>query len=445
MKTQFTIAMFLAGASANLVAHEWGTYTSMAGSNGVATSGMHHGEESLPKFVHSRSDSYTKEMFRASQINIAPSAPVTRALLGIDPPPLASADTPFGCHFCQVLDYEPVSGTPTEVTQKLETPVVYFYSDAPVHVQLNVSFPKGIVTQVYPDTVENLPPIGQVQATANGFARWEIDVAGPGVTLDVPAVPADDIWAPSRQVEANFVRNAAGENERHVFYRGLGRFDVPVRVQSTNSSISVTNSGDQQIPAVFLFDSDGVSGGTVTPLGGVPAGRSISAPLRKYEQELASSAQYLPMDQYLKQAKQILLASLVEAGLYQLEAQAMVDTWTKSYFLSAGVRVLYVVPREWTDELLPLSMTPKPEPEDLVRVLVGRVEVLTAAAEHHLLAAVTRLTYKNYDNVQQMMEDEMLVREQGRFAEAKLTRVLQLTNDPKVHAAVRGLFAEMIY
>lgn len=438
-------------AAPSLIAHEWGTYTSCAGSDGVSLAGMQHGEEALPGFVHSRSDTFTKEMFLQSQANVAKkSAKITnRRLLGIDPPALRTRDTPFGCHYCSVLDYEPVAGSPTEVTQKLETPVVYFYSEQPVHVSLNVSFPQGIVTQVYPDTVQNLPPIGQVQATANGLASWEVDVAAQGVVLEVPAVPENDIWVPSRQVEANFVTNSAGENERHVFYRGLGRFDVPVEVSSSETLLKIQNTApvnadDSALSAVFVLESDGETGGTVTHLGAVQAGRALEASLRPHSQDLSASDGFLTMEEYIKEAGRLLEISLMEAGLFQLEAKAMVNTWAKSYFRSAGLRVLYVVPRSWTDDLLPLSMSPMPAAEDLVRVLVGRVEVLTAAAEQSLLAAVTRLTYKDYDNVQQMMADETEVRDLDRFAEAKLMRVLRLTEDTTVHAAVQGMFAEIL-
>jgi hypothetical protein len=450
---KFTICLLAALASqgrvsaSSLTAHEWGTYTSCAGSDGRPQPGMQHGEEPLPSFVHSRSDTYTKEMFMASQLRLKAKAKgnarTTRHLLGIDPPAPLTKDTPFGCHYCTVLDYEPIAGTPTEVTQKLETPVVYFYTKEPVHVSLNVSFPQGIVTQVYPDTTANLPPIGQVEKTAEGLASWEVDVAPEGTVLPVPEVPADDIWVPSRQVDANFVTNTAGENERHVFYRGLGRFDVPVRVTSTNTTLSVVNEGAEPLSAAFLFDSDGVNGGTVQALGSVAAGGSVAAPLRPHQKDLSDAATFLSMNEYLSTAKQVLLASLVEAGLYPKEAQAMVDTWTKSYFLSSGVRVLYVVPREWTDELLPLTM--HPTPEHLERVLVGRVEVLTAAAEQELLAAVTRLTRAEYTNVHQMMDDQSMIKDLDRFAEAKLRRVMQLTTDKDVHAAIRGLFTQLTY
>jgi len=45
-------------------------------------------------------------------------------------------------------------------------------------------------------------------------------------------------------------------------------------------------------------------------------------------------------------------AALVSEGLYQREAQAMVNTWRDSWFEEDGLRVLYTLPREWTDRTL---------------------------------------------------------------------------------------------
>jgi hypothetical protein len=55
------------------------------------------------------------------------------------------------------------------------------------------------------------------------------------------------------------------------------------------------------------------------------------------------------------------------------EASAMLATWEKSYFGAPGLRVFYIVPREWTDYFLPLSVS---VPYSLTRVLVGRIDLV---------------------------------------------------------------------
>jgi hypothetical protein len=65
-----------------------------------------------------------------------------------------------------------------------------------------------------------------------------------------------------------------------------------------------------------------------------------------------------------------------------------VNTWRDSWFEEPGVRVLYVLPRVWTDRVLPLTLDPKPR--ETVRVMVGRAEVITPNMEWELLKQVVR-------------------------------------------------------
>jgi hypothetical protein len=74
---------------------------------------------------------------------------------------------------------------------------------------------------------------------------------------------------------------------------------------------------------------------------------------------------------------------LVDAGLYRAEADAMLATWRDDWW-EPGLRVLYVVPRADVDARLPLTLDPAPK--ELVRVLVGRLEVPTPQESAELAA-----------------------------------------------------------
>ena len=54
------------------------------------------------------------------------------------------------------------------------------------------------------------------------------------------------------------------------------------------------------------------------------------------------------------------------------------------------MRVFYTLPRPWTDRILPVTFDPKPA--DLVRVMVGRAELITPTMEWELLKQVVRFT-----------------------------------------------------
>src|SRR5207253_7057312 len=70
--------------------------------------------------------------------------------------------------------------------------------------------------------------------------------------------------------------------------------------------------------------------------------------------------------------------TLVASGLYEKEADAMIKTWRTSWF-EEGTRVFYVLPRQTTDAILPITIVPRQV--ELVRVLVGRAEVVNPALE----------------------------------------------------------------
>ena len=54
----------------------------------------------------------------------------------------------------------------------------------------------------------------------------------------------------------------------------------------------------------------------------------------------------------------------------------MVNTWKNSYFQTDGIRVLFVLPQSWTDAFIPMDI--QPQPRKVVRVMVGRLEMLSA-------------------------------------------------------------------
>ena len=66
----------------------------------------------------------------------------------------------------------------------------------------------------------------------------------------------------------------------------------------------------------------------------------------------------------------------------------MVKTWESAWFGDDGTRVLYVLPNGWTDRTLPLNITPTPD--TLVRVMVGRHDVLTPEREQEIDALVKK-------------------------------------------------------
>ena len=378
-------------ASPGLVAHEWGTFTSLQDDEGRVVEGMHHEEEGLPSFVHGRDRSLNLQKAVLSFLTAQQAHPVS-ALPSDDTPHLPRHHLP-----CKACDFD-VSAL--AVTQKMETPVIYFYSDQPRQVQVAVDFPGGIITQYYPDATSFSPALGKAEAVANGHVEWNLLVSAD--PLVVPPVTPDSIWQPSREVASNFI-SAQGENEKLLFYRGLGKFETPLRIPSTpNGGFLIRNQSDERVPDVFLLRNNGKTA-SVRALGAITAHGQIELPASAFDGTEAEAPESI--DAYVDHASSLVEQALRRSGLYADEARAMVNTWKRSYFRAAGTRVLYVLPREWTDNLLPLHLNP--QPRELVRTLVGRVELQTGQEVESVLSKIGQ---------NRSLESLSL----GRFAESKL-------------------------
>jgi hypothetical protein len=297
-----------------------------------------------------------------------------------------------------------------------------------------------VVSEWYPDAASFGPALlapGAAPAVPRGgFMEWRAQLlTGALAPGDVAPVAADDIWAPSRRVASLPVAIAAPngvmEKEQFIFYRGLGAFRLPFAVDAgAGDVISIHNNSSDASPAVFLLRVH-AGGGAIVDLGALPAGESFARlpiPVDGKEHDL---------DIYVSDAQSRIAGALERTGLHADEARAMVDTWSKSYFKSYGLRILYVVPRAWTDTLLPLAI--EPAPTALVRTLVGRVEVLAPSEERELVTLVS-------DASRSARPAAEVITQLGRLAEPKLRRALELLADPAARAwcsSAIGLAAQM--
>lgn len=364
MKTLFALGWFCAAAGGvaakdfagakPLTVHEWGTFTTVSGSDGELLPGLEREEHALPPFVYSH----------------AGFSPATKGFTR----PLAN------------------------VTVKMETPVLYFYSAMPQTVDVRVGFNGGSISQWFPERSggESLPaPLGLGGATLlvgealeklltpldfakgyQGSAAWRVDVLAPGCVEEnsvqrqwerpeiIKALPAIEHWQRARVAGANKVRGSKGEVEGFIFYRGVGNFSLPLKIKAGNERLLLTNSGPDAISFLLVYEkSPAFPRGVVRWNGPLQSGAREMVPLKSDHNPDATVA-----------LSQVFPRALEQAGLTAEEARAMIATWRESYFERDGLRVFWIVPRAFTDRVLPISISP--EPEKLERVLVGRSEVL---------------------------------------------------------------------
>ncbi len=390
--------------------HEWGTLTSVQSSEGKLLPGLHHEEEDLPGFVADR---------------------------------LAQAGV-----------------TPEVVEQKMETPVTYFYAPTARTVAAKVGFPQGIFTQWFPYVRQTLPrlyladpanrasvidpwissaaPIEPrcaprfAQGVRDGLLDWgEVEILAPGAAEALPGPLGDTTWGFARRTAANPLRVRVGGrayHEKFLFYRGLGNFSLPVAARVAADDVVTIANADRALPMKSAFLLNVTRGGAAfTPVGDLPAGGSRTARL---------PAPTLPPREFVAALRAALEGALVADGLYADEARAMVDTWERSYFLTPGPRLLYLLPQAHTDRIIPLSLAPAPD--RTVRTMVIRVELLTPAAEAAHGAALAALAAR---------ETAAAARQTflgfGRFAEPYLARAIERSARAEERDAGRALLAEI--
>jgi hypothetical protein len=327
-------------ASSNaLIVHEWGTFTSLQDETGRTIGGINGDDEPLPKFVHDL---------------------------------LSSRDE---ISFGKGL---PGSGSRSEVTMRLETPVMYFHLPPGAKEQMvdvSVKFRGGLLSQFYPDATTNVDkselfPIITDQTI--GTLRWNnvrIGTNGVGPATD------SHVWLAPRNVDSASVTADNGESERYLFYRGVGHVDAPIVAKrdgynltfALRDSMNAFNSVTWRFEKLWLasFDADGSCHAVeLGPLDEV-ANATLATPIPPDGTPGVLDLQHL---------RASMKTSLVAAGLYKDEAEAMLSTWEKSYFKSAGLRLFYLVPRDWTDRFLPLKVSSRAQIE---RVMIGRLEMVS--------------------------------------------------------------------
>lgn len=378
------------------VVHEWGTFTSVIGSNGEHVGGLHHEEEVLPSFIAGRDV--------LKEISFIPGSG------GGD-----HCRPSKGMPVCD--DYVPPSSyqiRPENVTQKMETPVIYFYNDEKIQARVGVGFPQGIISQYFPAPISFSPAIGNASGLKDGHVNFDVEVTTEKLAL--PKVESGNVYAPAREVASNDIRSG-NQNERFIFYRGLGNFVTALHANSGVGQGLVLQNVGAKISQVILLDVTSTTGALKT-LGSMEYQQMTVVS----DKDLTSfRGQKVARAEFEAQAQKVIIEALIASGLYPDESLAMFNTWKTSYLRSHGLRVLYILSREETDRLLPINITPRPT--ELVRTLVGRIEVLHAEEEQQMLA--------------NLRAGKAVVIKEDRFAEPKLRRLLRLTNDILEQTAIR--------
>jgi hypothetical protein len=369
----FIISSSLPGSTpppvfAGLTVHEWGTFTSIAGQDGQAEEWSPlTGSTDLPGFV---------EHFRTPTFKLG--------LRG---------------------------------TVRMETPVLYFYDSREENVSVKVNFVKGLITEWYPRASHVEPgkdpaDWSMYQGQTDGSIAWDAVTISPSLQrAEFLRDTQDSHYYAARMTSATplRVKTLAGEqHEKFLFYRGVSTFRVPLSAKLTvDGKVQVQNSAEE-IPNTILFERRGDKVGY--RIGGAVAKETVLE-----QPELTGNVDDLGRE---------LVGMLVAQGLYADEAQAMVETWRGSWF-EEGSRLIYIVPAEFVNGILPLSINPAPA--QIARVFVGRMELVTPATEKAVetaFAARDKATLEKYGRFLEPILHTMTANESNPSLAQKLTEYL---------------------
>lgn len=368
-----------------LTAHEWGTFTSIAGKDG-------------------------------------------RAAIWL--PLIGSTDLPAFVEHFQTPDFK--GGL--RGTVRMETPVLYFYTNHATTLSVQVTFSQGLITEWYPHA-DRVEPVGlQTQARMvsylNDWSRsqkqpdssisWDSVALEPGNSAALPREDSTNHYYAARQTSSTPLRiktQAGDQTEKFLFYRGVASFSVPMSVKLTGSEkIVAQNLTTQEIPAMLLFERRG------DKLGFRVAGASSAQ----------STLEPPELNANMDSLKQAVEDMLIAQGLYQDEAQAMFETWRDSWF-EEGSRLLYVVPRQFVDSVLPLSIAPTPA--RTVRVFVGRLELVTPATQRAVeqaFATHDHATLSRYNRFLVPILESMIAAEKNSAKKAQFSEYLNDVYDTQI-------------
>lgn len=329
-----------------LVVHEWGTFTVLQDERGEAIGGVNTDDEPVPPFVHGV-DTGLIEDGRRYPVPFAKNVP------RCDP----------------------------SITVRLETPVIYFHPPTGFEgtLDVDVQFRGGWLTQFYPDAKVSAPGLQNgvfkyntlTDHTLGTLAWHHVKLGSSGQGPET----TDPVWTAPRQVEAANVTAVNGENERFIFYRGVGHVQTPVRVVRSDDRhrLSVRwepgHSASATAGPLWLVD--------VRPDGKVAVRQTLAGATG----EAVVDAHFADRDYADGPAalRESIRGALVADGLFADEADGLLNTWDVSYFRRPGLRLFYLVPHDWTDAVLPLQFSSdgRPIPTRVNRVMVGRVELIT--------------------------------------------------------------------
>ena len=273
-------------------------------------------------------------------------------------------------------------------TVRMETPVLYFYTPQDTTVNVSVRVRGGLITEWFPRatvTPDVLHAGALTSPDVESRITWPNVRVRPGTTPEYPGGEYRSHYYAARETDAAPLESGS-DREKFLFYRGIARFAPPLTAAvGADGTVAIKSISNDPVGTVVLFEN---RGGAIGYRAAASASRELAiGAVSPRERDIA------PL---LRELEQLLVAQ----GLYAKEAAAMVATWRDSWF-EEGARLFYIAPKTLINEVLPLQV--KPNPIDVARVFVGRIELVTATTMKDVKEAIVANDFSGFARYQRFM------------------------------------------
>ena len=292
-------------------------------------------------------------------------------------------------------------------------PLVYFYNlprKFLERVEVQVDFPGGTPLVWYPKTsapyarTDGGPtPILDDDAWGHfvrgrlGQLKWSLNFPSPD---KVPALycPAfvwkEAVLQPEALLFVPFVEDEGAQlkSAKFLFYEGLlpNRNGVVLREEKTDQG------------ARYFLGNAGASCGALDvwviekTAAKLSVGRLDKLPVPGKIRDLPETELKLDIvADGAEGAAKVLTAQLIAAGLFRAEAEGLVAIWKKEFFETPGLHVLYRLPQDEYDRMLPLQI--KPEPQKIVRAGLAWLPHLETDLKERVAGMVKQLGDETFE------------------------------------------------
>jgi len=344
--------------------HEWGSFTVMQDEAGQAIYGLNADDEDLPYFGQ-KEENFTMP----STLDHFPGT--------------WRRNVPW-CHM--------------GVNLRLDTAFYSLYAPASWSrtntVDLAIDLQGGWPTESYPKAKRVQPGFpANLSPLSTGICGWE---SVKFVSNRHIESSEDPLWLAARNIDTSLLSAPGDSAEKFLSFRAVSQLESPVQVGPVDEaglrSIRLRSEALPKgtvIEPLWLVDvtQDGLAFRSLGPLDETGLKQSVEFDAPSHSPNGA------------RELRKKIKPYLVKAGLFEDEAEALLETWKRSHFEAYGTRLFFITPRAWLDRNfrircteIPDDLDPAQRAKQLKRVILGRIDLVNPTQRMHLKRLATMPT-----------------------------------------------------